>query len=150
MKKVLLILSVAIPFATVSLIAYYMYKFYKSIEVTYKVSGFSVKNIIKKEIELKLSVIIKNGSSSSIKAKNLNVDIYYKKELLANIAKGEVEIKPYGNTEMLLPVTIKLNKDSGEILTLYTQSKPIDLDIKIKARLYGLPVHLTTKYTYIK
>lgn len=150
MKKILLILSIAVPFATVSLIAYYMYRLYKSIEVSYLVKGFSIKNIKNKEVELSLSVTIKNSSSSSLHAKNLNVDIYYKKELLANISKGDITINSDGDTEFILPVLIKLNKDSGDLITLYTELKPIPLDIKIKARLYGIPVHMTTQYTYIK
>lgn len=150
MKKVLFILSIAIPFATVTLIAIWLYNLYKGIEFDYKIKGFSIKNLLNKEIQLNLEYIIKNNSNYSLKAKNVNINIFYKDKILATVDISDLNIKKEDVTSNIVPVLIKLDKDTGDLITLYTQNKPIPLKIKIKASVYKIPVHVTTDYIYTK
>lgn len=150
MKKVLLILSIFIPLATVTLIAIWLYNLKKGIIVDYKVKGFSIKNLINQEIQLNLDVTIKNNSNYSLSAKNVNVNIFFKERLLATVDTADLNIKKEDDTLLSLPVLIKLDKGAGDLITLYTQGSPIPLLIKIKAKVYKIPVHITTDYIYTK
>ena len=150
MKKALFILSIAIPFATVSLIAIWLYNLYKGIQFNYKIKGFSIKNLLNREIQLNLQYIIKNNSNYSLTAKSVNISILYKDKLLASVDIANLNIKKEDETSDIVPVLIKLNNDTAEIITLYTSGNPIPLKIKIKASVYKIPVHITTDYIYTK
>ena len=150
MKKALFILSIAIPFATVSLIAIWLYNLYKGIQFNYKIKGFSIKNLLNREIQLNLQYIIKNNSNYSLTAKGVNIIILYKDKLLASVDIANLNIKKEDETSDIVPVLIKLNNDTAEIITLYTSGNPIPLKIKIKASVYKIPVHITTDYIYTK
>jgi Na+-transporting methylmalonyl-CoA/oxaloacetate decarboxylase beta subunit len=78
MKKTILILSLFIPLATTAIILFYLYNLYKNIDITYRVSDLSFKNIKDKKIDLTLDVFIGNKSDTSIKANSVSLVISYK------------------------------------------------------------------------
>ena len=150
MKKILLIASIFIPLATVSLIAYYLYSLYKNISVSYVIKDIGLSKLSSLKLDVLTVLQIDNKSNSELTIKDVKINIFYKDKQLSETVIPEIVINKKNTTTINFNSVVDINENTGELMTLYMQSKPIDLDIKASAKVYKLPLSITKQYIYTK
>ena len=152
MKKIAIIIIILLLIILVYAI-FYISVLKDSIKIDYKVVKIDVKNILAKKISLTLDLKVSNTSSKSIEIKNTYFEVYYLNELVAKTPKesNSLNIKPYARDSLALKglnIDFFLNNKSISMLTNFLAKKPLNLKIKLRARVWFIPINITTDVIY--
>ena len=104
------------------------------------------------EIDTKIKISILNKNAFPVKINDLEVDIYYKGELIAHsLEKGNrVEIGKKTETDFEHTITINLKDAMFDLASIIVKGDAAKIDYKVKLKLYGIPVSFKDSYIFKK
>ncbi len=102
-------------------------------------------------VELNTFIIIKNQNPFSIPIKDLNIEIYYRDELIARSTEKEgklIKIPTNGEIKFDEKMTLFANQNSFNLITNFGLKGAFELKYIIKLKLYNAPVSFKGTYKH--
>jgi len=152
MKKVVIVTMVLL-FLILAYIVFYALTLKSSVTLNYKLKGVNIRNILKKSLTLTLDLYATNTSSNTIKIKDIYFEVYYLNKMVAKTPKSNnvIDVRSHQtNMPVLnnLNIDLFVNTQTAAMLADYIAKKPLRLKIKLKARIFFIPVNIITDLVY--
>ena len=147
--KIFLVITALI----IAYVVFYALTLKSSITLRYKVVKVNIKNILSGTLGMTLDVFADNTSSNTIRINDAYFEIYYLNKLVAKTPKANNNIIIRSKEKDLLDlknlsIELFLNKQSAAMLADYVSKKPLQLKVKLKAKILFIPVSILTSVVY--
>lgn len=119
----------------------------------FSITKFTFSSLLQGQIGMTMDLKLDNKSSTNLRIGKIYLEIYFKGKLIAEtpVVIGDNLIEA-NKTSVIKGFQINtfINKETGEIISLFYSKKPIDLEIYTKFSLFGVPISFLPRipYTY--
>ena len=152
MRKTTLIILIVLLVVLI-IVGIRLKSFYNKLGFDFNITKFTLSGLLKGQLGITLDLLLDNKSSTSITIGNIYLEVYFENVLIAQtpVVTGNDTIAANQiSTIKGFEINIFANKQSGDLIALYSTKQPINLEIATKFSFFGIPIGFLPRipYTY--